>query len=160
MRAEDPAYSTAFPQPSALSKGDVTMTQKASGYSGGAFSYQTASRTAYDSYGRPVTAFDANGNKTTTSYTGTDARSAAPGLAGLPAHPACRRGLTIGVAWRPPPAKPCDTIAGMAWGEAELEPEVRDWLEALDDQHPAARRVLTRQLSGKLRELRFYCGGQ
>lgn len=60
-------------------------------------------------------------------------------------------------------------------GEAELEPEVRDWLEALDDQRWGQamfhmdlleqRGALlgdpyTRQLSGKLRELRFYCGGQ
>jgi hypothetical protein len=29
---------------------------------------------------------------------------------------------------------PRDIIAGMAWGEVELEPEVRDWLEGLDDQ--------------------------
>jgi hypothetical protein len=63
----------------------------------------------------------------------------------------------------------------MAWGEVELEPEVRDWLEGLDDQRWAQamfhldlleeRGALlgepyTRQLSGKLRELRFYCGGQ
>jgi Phage derived protein Gp49-like (DUF891) len=34
-----------------------------------------------------------------------------------------------------------DIIAGMTWGEVELEP-------------------YTRQLSGKLRELRFYCGGE
>jgi hypothetical protein len=27
-----------------------------------------------------------------------------------------------------------DIIAGMTWGEVELEPEVRDWLEGLDDQ--------------------------
>ena len=68
-----------------------------------------------------------------------------------------------------------DIIAGMAWGEVELEPEVRDWLEELDDQRWAQamfhldlleeRGVLlgepyTRQLSGKLRELRFYCGGE
>ena len=68
-----------------------------------------------------------------------------------------------------------DIIAGMAWGEVELEPEVRDWLEGLDDQRWAQamfhldlleeRGVLlgepyTRQLSGKLRELRFYCGGE
>ena len=54
----------------------------------------------------------------------------------------------------------------------ELEPEVRDWLEGLDDQRWARavfhldlleeRGVLlgqpyTRQLAGKLRELRFYC---
>jgi hypothetical protein len=63
----------------------------------------------------------------------------------------------------------------MAWGEVELEPEVWDWLEGLDDQQWAQamfhldlleeRGALlgepyTRQLSGKLRELRFYCGGQ
>ena len=69
----------------------------------------------------------------------------------------------------------CDIIAGMAWGEVELEPEVRDWVEGLDDQRWAQamfhldlleeRGVLlgepyTRQLSGKLRELRFYCGGE
>jgi hypothetical protein len=68
-----------------------------------------------------------------------------------------------------------DIIAGMTWGEVELEPEVRDWLEELDDQRWAQamfhldlleeRGVLlgepyTRQLSGKLRELRFYCGGE
>jgi hypothetical protein len=69
-----------------------------------------------------------------------------------------------------------DNIDGMsAWGQAELEPEVRDWLEGLDDQRWAqamfhldlleAQGALlgepyTRQLDGKLRELRFYCGGQ
>jgi hypothetical protein len=73
------------------------------------------------------------------------------------------------------PQLACDNIAGMAWGEAELEPEVADWLEGLDDQRWAQamfhldlleeRGALlgepyTRQLDGKLRELRFYCGGQ
>ena len=63
----------------------------------------------------------------------------------------------------------------MPWGEVELEPEVRDWLEGLDDQRwaqamfhldPLEERgallgePYTRQLAGKLRELRFYCGGQ
>jgi hypothetical protein len=62
----------------------------------------------------------------------------------------------------------------MAWGEVELEPEVSGWLEGLDDQRWAQamfhldlledRGVLlgepyTCQLSGKLRELRFYSGG-
>ena len=28
----------------------------------------------------------------------------------------------------------CDNIAGMAWAEAELEPEVSEWLDGLDDQ--------------------------
>ena len=32
------------------------------------------------------------------------------------------------------PDPPCDNIVGMPWGEVELEPEVRDWLEGLDDQ--------------------------
>jgi Phage derived protein Gp49-like (DUF891) len=87
--------------------------------------------------------------------------------------PGCGPGLTISVPRTPPPL-PCDNIAGMTWGEAELEPEVRDWLEGLDDQRWAQamfhldlleeRGALlgepyTRHLSGKLRELRFYCGG-
>jgi|SRR5580698_4269563 hypothetical protein len=68
-----------------------------------------------------------------------------------------------------------DTIDGMPWGQVELEPEVADWLAKLDDQRWAQalfhldlleeRGALlgepyTRQLSGKLRELRFYCGGE
>jgi hypothetical protein len=68
-----------------------------------------------------------------------------------------------------------DTVDGITWGQVELEPEVADWLEALDDQRWAqalfhldlleARGALlgepyTRQLSGKLRELRFYCAGE
>jgi hypothetical protein len=61
------------------------------------------------------------------------------------------------------------------WGQVELEPEVRDWFLSLDDE--AAQRVRfhidrlgelgvaldephTRQLEGKLRELRFYLSGQ
>jgi len=59
----------------------------------------------------------------------------------------------------------------MNWGEVELEPEVDDWFDALDqdDKETAAfyvdllaeRGVLldepyTRQLRGKLRELRFH----
>jgi hypothetical protein len=61
----------------------------------------------------------------------------------------------------------------MSWGRVELEPEVRDWLLALSDEefgHVAfyidlleEQGVLldepyTRQLKGKLRELRFYLG--
>jgi len=57
----------------------------------------------------------------------------------------------------------------------ELEPEVRDRLEGLDDQRwgqamfhldlleergALLGEPYTRQLSGKLRELRFYCGGE
>jgi hypothetical protein len=61
------------------------------------------------------------------------------------------------------------------WGEVELEPEVRDWFLALDENDAARVRfhverladlgpVLdephTRQLDGKLRELRFYLSGR
>jgi hypothetical protein len=69
-----------------------------------------------------------------------------------------------------------DNIDGMAArGQTELEPEVREWLEGLDDQRWAQamfhldlleqRGALlgepyTRQRAGKLRELRFCCGGQ
>ena len=66
---DDPTYATTFPQASAPAKGDVTMIEKASAYSGGAFSYQATTKTAYDSFGRPTAAFDASGNKTTTAYT-------------------------------------------------------------------------------------------
>lgn len=61
------------------------------------------------------------------------------------------------------------------WGEVELEPEVDEWIDSLD-QHGqetvafyidqlAIRGVLlgepySRQLSGKLRELRFHLGGE
>lgn len=34
--------------------------------------------------------------------------------------------------WTPRPRG--DTVDGMAWGQAELEPEVAKWLESLDDQ--------------------------
>ncbi|GAA2386806.1 hypothetical protein GCM10010420_07080 [Streptomyces glaucosporus] len=63
----------------------------------------------------------------------------------------------------------------MSWGTVELEPEVASWLEHLDDKRWAQALMhldlleergvhlgepYTRQLDGKLRELRFYCGGQ
>ena len=59
----------------------------------------------------------------------------------------------------------------MAWGTVELEPEVRVWLERLPtarfaraafyvdllaEQGPLLGEPYTRQLDGKLRELRFY----
>jgi len=61
----------------------------------------------------------------------------------------------------------------MSWGSVELEPEVRRWLEKLDDEGfgqaqfyidlleregVARGEPYTRQLRGKLRELRFYLG--
>ncbi len=66
-----------------------------------------------------------------------------------------------------------DTIDGMSWGTIELESEVRDWLERLSGSEfghvafyvdlLAERGALlsepyTKQLDGKLRELRFYLG--
>lgn len=72
-------------------------------------------------------------------------------------------------------ASESDTIAGMSWGSVELEPEVRDWLEGLAGSEfghaafyvdlLAERGVLlsepyTKQLDGKLRELRFDLGRQ
>lgn len=61
------------------------------------------------------------------------------------------------------------------WGEVELEREVRDWFLALDETDDARVRFHvdrlaelgplldephTRQLEGKLRELRFYLAGR
>ena len=63
----------------------------------------------------------------------------------------------------------------MSWGEVELEPEVRDWYLALDyddqgrvdfhidrlaNEGPLLDEPHTKQLDGKLRELRFYLSGQ
>lgn len=63
----------------------------------------------------------------------------------------------------------------MLWGEVELEAEVRDWFVALDETSQARVRFhvdrlaefgpgldepYTRQLDGKLRELRFYLAGR
>jgi hypothetical protein len=63
----------------------------------------------------------------------------------------------------------------MTWGIVELEPEVRDWLEGLSatrfataafyvdllaEHGPLLSEPYTRQLDGKLRELRFHLGGQ
>ena len=63
----------------------------------------------------------------------------------------------------------------MSWGEVELEPEVRDWYLTLDDEDqaragfhvdrlaemgPLLDEPFTKQLDGKLRELRFYLGGR
>ena len=67
------------------------------------------------------------------------------------------------------------SIYAMTWGTVELEPEVREWLEQLPTHLFATAAfhidllaedgVLlgephTRQLDGKLRELRFYLDGQ
>ena len=66
---DDFGFSTTFPQAAAPAIGDVTMIRQASGYAGGAFTWQTAKRQTYDSYGRPAITYDGNGNKTSTTYT-------------------------------------------------------------------------------------------
>ncbi|RSM82414.1 addiction module toxin RelE [Amycolatopsis sp. WAC 01375] len=63
----------------------------------------------------------------------------------------------------------------MTWGTVELEPEVRDWLESLSaarfatvafyvdllaERGPLLGEPYTRQLDGKLRELRFHLDGE
>ncbi|SEG30434.1 Phage derived protein Gp49-like [Thermomonospora echinospora] len=63
----------------------------------------------------------------------------------------------------------------MSWGTVELEPEVREWLERLPtaqfaaaafyidllaDQGVLLSEPYTRQLDGKLRELRFHLGSE
>jgi len=67
--------------------------------------------------------------------------------------------------------RPRYSIDAMAWGTVELEPEVREWLEELPtaqfaraafyidllaEQGPLLGEPYTKQLDGKLRELRFY----
>ncbi len=67
------------------------------------------------------------------------------------------------------------SIGAMAWGIVELEPEVRDWLEELSTarfataafyidllayEGPTLGEPYTRQLDGKLRELRFHLDRQ
>lgn len=66
------------------------------------------------------------------------------------------------------------SICAMDWGTIELEPEVRDWLEELStaqfvtamfyidllaEQGSLLGEPYTRQLDGKLRELRFHLDG-
>jgi hypothetical protein len=66
---DDTSFSTTFPQTAAPTKGDVTMTRKASGYSSGAFTWQTTARSIYDQYGRVEDAYNGNSNETVTAYT-------------------------------------------------------------------------------------------
>lgn len=66
---DDTTFATAFPQTTAPTKGEITMTRQASGYSGGTFTWQTQTRATYDTYGRPKDAYDAAGNKTIAGYT-------------------------------------------------------------------------------------------
>ncbi len=66
---DDDTFNTTFPQTTAPTIGNVTMTRRASGYASGAFTWQTETRDTYDTYGRVEDAYDADGNETVTSYT-------------------------------------------------------------------------------------------
>ncbi|MFM9707854.1 RHS repeat domain-containing protein [Streptomyces galilaeus] len=98
---DDTSFATAFPQTAAPTKGEITMTRYASGYSGGAFTWQTQTRATYDTYGRPKDGYDAKGNKTTTGYTvdsvglttGTTITNAKNQTSSTTTHPT--RGLTV-----------------------------------------------------------------
>jgi RHS repeat-associated protein len=63
-----PTATPAWPQ-SPPTYGDMSETQVANGYTGGAFTYQDIAATTYDGYGRPLDAWDAKGNETQTAYT-------------------------------------------------------------------------------------------
>ncbi len=67
------------------------------------------------------------------------------------------------------------SVAAMTWGTVEQEPEVREWLEGLPtkqfataafyvdllaERGPLLAEPYTRQLDGKLRELRFHLNGR
>jgi RHS repeat-associated protein len=72
---DDPSLAQTWPQPASPAwpqavpaTGDVSVVQQASADAGGTLTYQTTSAAVYDSYGRPVAAYDGNGNQTTTSY--------------------------------------------------------------------------------------------
>ena len=76
---DNPALAGTWPQPAspawpqaAPALGDVSVVRVANGYTSGAFTYQTQTAAIYDSYGRPVTSYDGNGNKTATAYTMTN----------------------------------------------------------------------------------------
>ncbi|MEU6024604.1 RHS repeat-associated core domain-containing protein [Micromonospora sp. NPDC047134] len=66
---DDTTFTEAFPQPSAPSKGNVTMTRTAKDHVSGAYVWQTASRSSYDAWGRVVDSYDAKGNKSTAGFT-------------------------------------------------------------------------------------------
>jgi len=67
------------------------------------------------------------------------------------------------------------SMGAMSWGEVEVEPEVSDWYRSLNDNEkgrvdfhidrleqegPLLDEPHTKQLDGKLRELRFYLGSR
>ena len=67
---DNPRFATTWPQP-APTVGDVSVTQQATDYTSGAFTYLTKTKSLYDGKGRPTQVTDANNNNTTTGYTDT-----------------------------------------------------------------------------------------
>ncbi|MEV4611330.1 HYD1 signature containing ADP-ribosyltransferase family protein [Kitasatospora sp. NPDC049258] len=66
---DDATFDTVFPQTQPPSVGNATMVRTAVDHTAGAYSWVTSKRTTYDAYGRPLIAYDGNGNATTTAYT-------------------------------------------------------------------------------------------
>jgi RHS repeat-associated protein len=69
MFYDDGKFNTAFPQSAAPTVGAATMARQAVSGTPGAFTWQTESQDTYDTYGRVLDAYDADGNETVTSYT-------------------------------------------------------------------------------------------
>jgi RHS repeat-associated protein len=65
-QAANPTWPQAAP-----TTGEASVVQRATGWNGSAFTYQTQSATVYDSYGRVKKAYDGNGGFNGTSYTPT-----------------------------------------------------------------------------------------
>ncbi|QMU67796.1 RHS repeat domain-containing protein [Streptacidiphilus sp. P02-A3a] len=64
-----PQPTLTFPQTTAPSLGMVSISQTASGYSGGAFTWQTTKAQVMDSIGRVTDSYDADGKDTKSAYT-------------------------------------------------------------------------------------------
>jgi RHS repeat-associated protein len=66
---DDTTWSLTFPQVNPPSKGDVTMVREARDYTAGDWVWQTKKRSAYDSYGNQIDAYNGNGQNIHTAYT-------------------------------------------------------------------------------------------
>jgi RHS repeat-associated protein len=73
---DDGSFSTTFPQTTAPSTGNASVTRQASGCASSPgsspwtdYTWQTESEDTYDTYGRVEDTYDADGNETATSYT-------------------------------------------------------------------------------------------
>ncbi|KAB1932606.1 sugar-binding protein [Micromonospora sp. ALFpr18c] len=66
---DDTDFSTTFPQPTAPTAGNPTMTQLAADWTSSTYQWQTASRSTYDFFGRVADSYDGRGNKTASGFT-------------------------------------------------------------------------------------------